>query len=128
MGVLKALVAEYHAPVSVGVAVVVVVVVVVVEVGVVGVVVEVVVVVVEVVVVGVVIVVVVVEAVVVVDGAGADSTGVGSEVAIVEPFLFVAVTARRKVPLTSPESGEYVCPPAPPSPAHPPPLESHFNH
>ncbi len=121
MGVLKALVAEYHAPVSVGVAVVVVVVVVVVEVGVVVVVVE-------VVVVGVVVVVVVVEAVVVVDGAGAESTGVGSEVAIVEPFLFVAVTARRKVPLTSPESGEYVCPPAPPSPAHPPPLESHFNH
>ncbi len=47
-----------------------------------------------------------------VDRAGA-ITGVGSEVATVEPFLFAAATTMRRVDLTSPAVTRYCCPVAP---------------
>jgi hypothetical protein len=113
IGALNALVGEYHEPVVLGAVVVVVVVVVVVEV-------------VEVVVVGV-LVEVVVDVVVVGAATAGATTPVALEVAIAEPFLFVAVIATRSVEPASAVEDVYALDVAPPSAEHADPLASHFS-
>jgi hypothetical protein len=82
----------------------------------------------DVLVLGVVVVALVVEGVVVAGTTAAWIWAVGSEIAYVVPFLFVAITATRSVEPRSAEGGEYVLAAAPVMPPQFAPCESHRCH
>jgi hypothetical protein len=71
---------------------------------------------------------VVVGVVLVVGAGGAETWGVGDEVAMLVPFLLLAVTATRMVNPTSPEPSKSVCAVAPLTGAHASPLFEQRSH
>jgi hypothetical protein len=70
----------------------------------------------------------VVVVVLVVGAGGADTRGVGNEVAMLVPFLLLAVTVTRMVNPTSAERSKSVCAAAPATGVHASPLLEQCSH